>query len=504
MREESNPKSQPELVFGIVAAVGANLEHFQNILTTHLAAFGYRSKIQKVSEYFKNIEIIRDQLIESPEDVRLESYINAGNAIRRWSRRPDFLALYSASEISRLRPERNDRSIPNTAHIINSLKRPEEVTQLRSIYGPGFFLVGVYSPQHSRVDYLVNVKSIPRERAMFHVRRDQKEDDPFGQRTRDTFKLADVFIRLDLGDPDQTGVELCRFLDLVFSDPYHTPKEDEQAMFLAYAASLRSGSLARQVGAVITSARGDVIATGANDVPKAGGGLYWPGAADRRDHVKGFDSNDERRDRMILEIMERLNPDEERSPQEKEELLAKGKAALKESMVFDITEFGRAVHAEMEALLCAARAGVSPVGGTLYCTTFPCHNCAKHIVAAGIKRVVYVEPYPKSQAKELHSDSIVVEGEEDACHDSKVHFEPFVGIGPRRYFDLFSLGLSTGYPIERKKDGRMVDWNSSIARPRVPMHPTTYIDREIAAAGFELKNAMEEARKNVLVEKVKG
>ncbi|MDN3612645.1 hypothetical protein QWZ16_23945 [Vibrio ostreicida] len=26
---------------------------------------------------------------------------------------------------------------------------------------------------------------------------------------------------------------------------------------------------------------------------------------------------------------------------------------------------------------------------------FPCHNCAKHIVASGIKRVVYVEPYPK-------------------------------------------------------------------------------------------------------------
>jgi deoxycytidylate deaminase len=72
----------------------------------------------------------------------------------------------------------------------------------------------------------------------------------------------------------------------------------------------------------------------------------------------------------------------------------------------DITEFGRPVHAEMEAILSCARIGISPKMGTLYCTTFPCHNCAKHIVAAGIKRVVYVEPYPKSKAEKLHSDSL--------------------------------------------------------------------------------------------------
>ena len=63
------------------------------------------------------------------------------------------------------------------------------------------------------------------------------------------------------------------------------------------------------------------------------------------------------------------------------------------------------VHAEMEALLSCARSGVSPVGGTLYSTTFPCHNCAKHIVAAGLRRVVYVEPYPKSRAVEFFNRS---------------------------------------------------------------------------------------------------
>ena len=44
-------------------------------------------------------------------------------------------------------------------------------------------------------------------------------------------------------------------------------------------------------------------------------------------------------------------------------------------------------HAEMEALLSCARSGVSTRGATLYSTTFPCHNCAKHIIAAGVARV---------------------------------------------------------------------------------------------------------------------
>jgi deoxycytidylate deaminase len=42
----------------------------------------------------------------------------------------------------------------------------------------------------------------------------------------------------------------------------------------------------------------------------------------------------------------------------------------------------------------------------LFSTTFPCHMCARHIVSAGIKRVVFLEPYPKSYAEELYADSI--------------------------------------------------------------------------------------------------
>ena len=63
----------------------------------------------------------------------------------------------------------------------------------------------------------------------------------------------------------------------------------------------------------------------------------------------------------------------------------------------------------MEELLFCARNTVDTRRATLYTTTFPCHNCAKHIIAAGIARVVYVEPYPKSKAMEFHGDALVRE-----------------------------------------------------------------------------------------------
>src|SRR5579871_385409 len=66
------------------------------------------------------------------------------------------------------------------------------------------------------------------------------------------------------------------------------------------------------------------------------------------------------------------------------------------AQLLNVIEYGRCVHAEMAAIVDAARRGVAIAGCTLYTTTFPCHECARHIVAASIRQVVYIDPYPKS------------------------------------------------------------------------------------------------------------
>jgi cytidine deaminase len=135
----------------------------------------------------------------------------------------------------------------------------------------------------------------------------------------------------------------------------------------------------------------------------------------------------------------------------------------------DLLEFGRDIHAEMSAISDAARKGLMTAKGVIYTTTFPCHLCAKHIVAAGISRVVYLEPYPKSYARQLHSDSIRVEGE--GPRDG-VDFAPFIGISPYRYRDLFERG-------KRKYGGIAQAWHKGIKRPAIEVYYPSYFAAEI-------------------------
>jgi len=54
----------------------------------------------------------------------------------------------------------------------------------------------------------------------------------------------------------------------------------------------------------------------------------------------------------------------------------------------DLDHCVRTIHAEMNAILWAARTGANVSGGTLYVTRWPCGYCAKHIAQAGIARIV--------------------------------------------------------------------------------------------------------------------
>ena len=66
-----------------------------------------------------------------------------------------------------------------------------------------------------------------------------------------------------------------------------------------------------------------------------------------------------------------------------------------------------ATHAEQNAIIQAAKLGVSIDGATLYCTHQPCSVCAKMIINAGIHRVVYQEGYPDEFSLEIFKEANV-------------------------------------------------------------------------------------------------
>ncbi|MGX9775043.1 anti-phage dCTP deaminase [Janthinobacterium aestuarii] len=477
--QEYRPEHDSELVIGLVGAVGTNLKHVTDVLTDRLHVFNYTCDEVKISS---NIISVISKIDEQDYYQRTDRLMTEGNNLRLKTGDFGFLAKAASGKINAIRASRGADSskspMRRRAFIISSLKHPEEVAALRKIYGSGFYLIGIHSLENRRRDFLEENKKITEDQAKLLIARDADEKDKFGQHTRDTYHLSDFFVDSS-PNGDKFEKDIWRFLDLIFGKPFVTPTFDEYAMFMAFSASLRSADMSRQVGAVVAR-NCSIVATGANDVPKFGGGLYWPeydkegiriiDAKEGRDYQRGGDANAIVKNEIIEDILSRVRPEQ------RDDL----KSVLGASKLKDITEYGRIVHAEMEALLSCARENISTKNAHIYCTTFPCHNCAKHLIAAGVERVIYVEPYPKSKALEFHKDSITLQSEE-----KKLKFEPFVGVGPRSFFSLFSVNLGGGYPVVRKnEDGTPVDWGEKSSRLRMQMLPISYLEREAANTNY--------------------
>ena len=146
----------------------------------------------------------------------------------------------------------------------------------------------------------------------------------------------------------------------------------------------------------------------------------------------------------------------------------------------------------MEALLACSRNHIDCRGAVMYMTTFPCHNCAKHIIAAGIKDVYYIEPYPKSKALQFYKREISTKYSDS----NKVRFLPFSGVGPRRYIDLFSMASSFSYKKMRKdSDGYRIPFEKATAYPRNNQNGMSYLEKELSAYLYFLQQVDEHQAK---------
>lgn len=485
---------KPEIIIGLVSPIGAEIDEIIKRLVKSFEANGYRARPIKVTDsYTEMVKIIppNPPLIETPLFQRYQTYIDYGNALRAHHEDDSFLAALAIQQIagSRFRVgSKPQERFERNAFILHQFKRPEEIDLLRSVYGPLFFQISAYSRRAARVEHLAkkfaessrssNVNSF-RARAEELVETDENEVQRIhGQRVGKIFHDADLIINAD-EEIFEINRQVDRFCELLFSSNSITPNKMEYGMFAAHAAALRTSDLSRQVGAAILSAKGEIIAAGSNEVPKAGGGTYWSDEElDDRDFCRQKDSNDERKNELMEEILSALEMNEEGA-----------RKKLRATAFMDALEYGRIVHAEMNAITDAARNGGGCSGATLYTTTFPCHMCAKHIVAAGIQQVVFLEPYPKSLAARLHSDSVSIESHERGIYKDypAVTFNHFYGITPRRYRDFFQRAAR-----KDKESGEFVPYGGG-KRPfidtKYPAHAT--IESHVLAA---LKRLLEEMR----------
>lgn len=487
-RDNFSQEGRPiELIFGLVGPTGVNNDQVASALKEQLAVMNYKVYEVSLSKAIKGFT--KDPTTPSDEFERIESLMNQGDKLRKDNQNANIVAVLGLVQIRKIRETiTGDSNQPSkdkrVAYIVRTFKRPEEVELFRDVYGKAFTLISIYVSRQTRISNLVKklaprgtltTETTPEQLALKLILRDHNEDlEKFGQRVSTTFPIADYFV---LGEHRvQLEKQLSRLIRLIFGDPYISPSLDEQSMFFAQSAALRSLDLSRQVGASIVDDDGVLLSTGCNEVPKAGGGLYWSDDTGvNRDYELGEDANVRAKKDLLIDALRRLNnagllnydAGVSNVSELAESLLFDEEPILGDSKLFDVIEFGRSVHAEMASISSAARTGVSLQGSRLFCTTFPCHLCARHIVASGIKEVVFIEPYEKSRVSDLYRDSIVIEPQEKPS--SRVVFRSFFGVAPRRYFDFFQ-------PVNKRKNkkGAINSFNETATKPRLKRLTFTY------------------------------
>ena len=361
--------------------------------------------------------------------------------------------------------ESNGRRV---AVIFDSFKHPSEIFTLKDCYEERLLTFTVFCPSRIRKDRLTQ-KGVSQRVIDEIFDRDEFELDKNGQKVRDTAYLSDFFIRNASDNTVKLGRTLDRYLEIIFASKIHSPNFDERGMGKAFGAAANSVCLSRQVGAAVYDQQGKLLATGCNDVPKFGGGLYGEEADATADHRcfnwrEGVCHNDAEKEKIYKEISETIFPDrldEKRSKLRQDIVLDR----IKSTRIKDLIEFSRSVHAEMDAIVSVGRHGTgSTLRGTLFSKTFPCHSCARHIVAAGITRVVFVEPYAKSLALKLHPDSITLREEDQ---EGAVLFVQYEGVSPKVFPRFFSVERS------RKSAGAVIRVDPMLARPvGIPSSPS--------------------------------
>jgi deoxycytidylate deaminase len=470
-----------EIVIALVGPVGSGVTTAANFIKEILQnEFQY-----DVAPIIVPSKIIRDEahrvgmssIPEQPRHEYITEMQTAGNKLRE-KFGGDYLAEKAVEQIYKFRKKKNGVTddgiaIPGRrAYVIDSLKNIDELKLLKDIYRETVCVFGVFAPDAIRKTRLED-DGVPKDSTTKIMNRDKGEVATFGQMTRKLFVQSDFFVCNDT-KKDELRNKLGRFLSIFFNAAVHTPTRAESAMYEASAAAANSSCLSRQVGASIVSSDGEIISVGWNDVPRFGGGLYI------EDDQYIFDGNKNAIvdvDRRCFKWKDKICHNESKRKNIADEIVGKlislgyiKKAtskqdaidAIRETRVDTLVEFSRSIHAEMEAILSVARSGRHSLkGSALYVTTYPCHNCARHIVASGIKSVIYIEPYDKSLATDLHSDSVTEEPDDTG----RVVFRQYDGVAPRHYLTLFQPAGS------RKENGRLVEKKPSLCKPvfRIPL-----------------------------------
>ncbi len=409
-------KAANELVFAVVGHVRSGTstvaEALKNILRSpSLPGGAYEAEVLKARVVIAAWAEQSGETVPStgrPDLGAVEKYQDLGDKMRLTSKDNAAVAKGLILNVRQLRAQKRGLDDPGVrvvpdgkrrAYILDSIRHPAEVDLLRHICQDAFILIGVVCEEQRRLSRVMKKYEDAGEvKAKRFMKRDERAAEKHGQRVSDAFHLSDFFVdntieRFEAGGAESgawdINAKLRRLVKIITHSEIIRPEISETAMRHAHSAAMQSACLSRQVGAALVDANGNVVATGTNEVPQAGGGLYGErfGASEAEDHRCAFRrtgstaycSNTREQIQIVDDLIDEVPELSAVIDPIRRNIL---RQLIRKGRLGDLIEFSRAVHAEMDAVLSAGREGISTIGTRLYVTTFPCHYCARHLVSA--------------------------------------------------------------------------------------------------------------------------
>lgn len=297
--------------------------------------------------------------------------------------------------------------------VIDSIRNPAEIKYFREKY-PEFILIGVFADYDVRWDRVKDTYNGSKDSFDLDEQKDKGTFEPeYGQKISDCFFESDLILSnnefISCDGENENFKDMDQKIDAyltALNDPSHSnPTLKETLMAAAYTSGRRSRCMKRKVGAVIADQYDQIISSGFNGVPR---GLKECSV------LYGKCYRDIKRPEVAKRISDSLHLED----------ASKAIEAVKKNV--KLLELCRVLHGEESAILNLVGRGVDLAKSTMYVTTYPCNLCANKIVQAGIKKVVYFEPYPVEEAKKIFTEAGVIS-------------EPFEGVTFRAFFKFFQF-----------------------------------------------------------------
>lgn len=390
---KNHKKLKPNKIETLYNLINTDLKKSANMFREEFSRYGYKHYTDLFQLMGDNIRLygnikINEKNKSNNKVFKLVEYINYGiKIIRKYNeinKKPTYIA-------------------------IDAIRNPMESYYLKERYS-SYYLISISAPDDDIKDRLEKKLYMTEDAIDRQSKKETKVklldniENFISQNIQSCIEKSDIFIT-NVGKYEDKNFkelygQLIKFVSLIKHPGLITPSLDEKMMQIAYTAKLNSACLSRQVGASVTNKNGSLKSIGWNSVPEGQTPCLLRSRDELLDNTKSlsyskYEKSLEFKNMLFGEtkISDNLGINQSfcfKSIYTKNKKDNKGDLSEKGNQVHT-----RSLHAEENAFLQLSKYGGEALkDGVLYSTASPCELCSKKAYQLGIKRVVFIDPYP--------------------------------------------------------------------------------------------------------------